>query len=184
MPARRRGALDYLEPFVKPGVTTNELDKLAHDYMVDVQGCIPAPLNYAPTRHAYPRASALGQPRDLPRHPERQAAEEKGDIVNVDITTIKNGWHGDTSRMFIVGEASSRQAPVPDHLRGDVEGHRGGAPGRAAGRHRPCDPDLCREGRLFGGTRVLRPRHRRKFHEDRRCCTTAGPAPASSSRPA
>ena len=99
--------LDYLEPFVKPGVTTNELDKLAHDYMVDVQGCIPAPLNYAPHGGTpYPKSICTsvnhvichGIPNDKPL--------KKGDIVNVDITTIKNGWHGDTSRMFLVDETS------------------------------------------------------------------------------
>ena len=99
--------LDYLEPFVKPGVTTNELDKLAHDYMVDVQGCIPAPLNYAPGGYKpYPKSICTsinhqvchGIPNDKPL--------KKGDIVNIDITTIKDGWHGDTSRMFAVGEAS------------------------------------------------------------------------------
>jgi methionyl aminopeptidase len=99
--------LDYLEPFIKPGITTNEIDKLAHDYMVEVQGCIPAPLNYAPHGGTpYPKSICTsvnhvichGIPNDKPL--------KKGDIVNVDITTIKNGWHGDTSRMFIVGDAS------------------------------------------------------------------------------
>lgn len=99
--------LDYIEPFVKPGVTTNELDKLCHDYMVNVQGCIPAPLNYAPSGHKpYPKSICTsinhqvchGVPNDKPL--------KNGDIVNLDITTIKNGWHGDTSRMFQVGKTS------------------------------------------------------------------------------
>jgi methionyl aminopeptidase len=99
--------LDYLEPFVKPGVTTNELDKLCHDYMVQVQDCIPAPLNYAPPGHVpYPKSICTsinhqvchGVPNDRPL--------KNGDIVNVDITTIKHGWHGDTSRMFVVGSGS------------------------------------------------------------------------------
>ncbi len=99
--------LDYLEPFVKPGVTTNALDKLAHDYIVDVQGAIPAPLNYAPDGYPpYPKSicSSInhqvchGIPNDKPL--------KKGDIVNLDITIIKDGWHGDTSRMFCVGDAS------------------------------------------------------------------------------
>lgn len=99
--------LDYLTPFVVPGVTTNALDKLAHDYIVDVQQAIPAPLNYAPSgSNPYPKsictsvnhAICHGIPNDKPL--------KKGDIVNIDITVIKNGWHGDTSRMFIVGEAS------------------------------------------------------------------------------
>jgi methionyl aminopeptidase len=99
--------LDYLTPFVRPGVTTNELDKLAHDYIVDVQQAIPAPLNYAPNGYIpYPKSICTsvnqvichGIPNDKPL--------KKGDIVNIDITVIKNGWHGDTSRMFMVGEAS------------------------------------------------------------------------------
>ncbi|MFM2120769.1 MAG: hypothetical protein RL722_2237 [Pseudomonadota bacterium] len=99
--------LDYLTPFVVPGVTTNRLDQLAHDYMVDVQGCIPAPLNYAPPGYKpYPKSicASINQQvcHGIPSDRELKA----GDIVNLDITTIKDGWHGDTSRMFIVGEAS------------------------------------------------------------------------------
>ncbi len=99
--------LDYLTPFIRPGVTTNEIDKLAHDYMVDVQQCVPAPLNYAPSGYnPYPKSICTsvnqvichGIPNDKPL--------KKGDIVNIDITVIKNGWHGDTSRMFLVGETS------------------------------------------------------------------------------
>lgn len=99
--------LDFITPFVKPGITTNEIDKLCHNYMVDVQGCIPAPLNYAPGGYKpYPKSICTsinhqvchGIPNDKPL--------KKGDSVNIDITTIKDGWHGDTSRMFHVGEAS------------------------------------------------------------------------------
>ncbi|MBH1961063.1 MAG: type I methionyl aminopeptidase [Rhodocyclales bacterium] len=99
--------LDYIEPFVKPGITTAELDQLCHDYTVNVQHCIPAPLNYAPPGHTpYPKSICAsinhqvchGVPNDRPL--------KNGDIVNLDITNIKNGWHGDTSRTFIVGEAS------------------------------------------------------------------------------
>jgi len=99
--------LDFLAPHVKPGVTTNELDMLAHGYIVDVQGAIPAPLNYAPSGYnPYPKSICTsinhqvchGIPNDKPL--------KKGDIVNIDITIIKDGWHGDTSRMFQVGETS------------------------------------------------------------------------------
>jgi methionyl aminopeptidase len=99
--------LDYLTPFVKPGVTTNELDRLAHDHMVNVQGCVPAPLNYAPNGYnPYPKSICTsvnqvichGIPNDKPL--------KKGDIVNIDITVIKDGWHGDTSRMFVVGDTT------------------------------------------------------------------------------
>lgn len=99
--------LDFLQPHVTAGVTTNELDKLAHDYITQLQNAIPAPLNYAPAGYKpYPKSICTsinhqvchGIPNDKPL--------KKGDIVNIDVTVIKDGWHGDTSRMFVVGEAS------------------------------------------------------------------------------
>jgi methionyl aminopeptidase len=99
--------LDYLAPFVKPGVTTNELDRLAEDYTTQVLGAISAPLNYAPGGHnPYPKSICTsinhqvchGIPNDKPL--------KKGDIINVDVTVIKNGWHGDSSRMYMVGDVS------------------------------------------------------------------------------
>ena len=100
--------LDYLTPHVQPGVTTDALDKLAHDYIVQVQQAIPAPLNYAPNGYKpYPKSICTsvnqvichGIPNDKPL--------KKGDIVNIDVTVIKDGWHGDTSRMFYVGEVNA-----------------------------------------------------------------------------
>ncbi|MCP9759834.1 type I methionyl aminopeptidase [Aquitalea sp. S1-19] len=97
--------LDYITPFVKPGVTTEELDRLCHDYMVNVQDTIPAPLNYAPDGGTpYPKSicSSVGPvichgiPNDKPL--------KNGEIVNLDITVIKDGYHGDSSRMYYVGE--------------------------------------------------------------------------------
>jgi methionyl aminopeptidase len=99
--------LDMLTPHVQPGITTNELDKLAHDHIVNVQQAVPAPLNYQPPGYVpYPKSICTsinhqvchGIPNDKPL--------KKGDIVNIDITVIKDGWHGDTSRMFVVGEGS------------------------------------------------------------------------------
>jgi methionyl aminopeptidase len=99
--------LDYLAPFVKPGVTTNELDRLAEDYTTQVLGAISAPLNYAPGGHnPYPKSICTsinhqvchGIPNDKPL--------KKGDIINVDVTVIKDGWHGDSSRMYLVGDVS------------------------------------------------------------------------------
>ena len=99
--------LDYIAPFVKPGVTTAELDRLCHRYMVDVQGCIPAPLNYAPPGYPpYPKSICTSVNHQVCHGVPGPRPLKKGDIVNLDITTIKDGWHGDTSRMFIVGEAS------------------------------------------------------------------------------
>lgn len=99
--------LDYIAPFVKPGVTTEELDKLCHDYMVNVQGCIPAPLNYAPHGHKpYPKSICTSINHQVCHGVPGDKKLKNGDIVNLDITTIKDGWHGDTSRMFCVGEPS------------------------------------------------------------------------------
>ena len=99
--------LDYVTPFVKPGVTTEELDRLCHDYMVNVQGCIPAPLNYAPPGYPpYPKSICASVNHQVCHGVPNDRPLKKGDIVNLDITTIKDGWHGDTSRMFIVGDAS------------------------------------------------------------------------------
>jgi methionyl aminopeptidase len=99
--------LDYITPFVQPGVTTDELDKLCHDYMVDVQGCVPAPLHYAPSGHTpYPKSICTSINHQVCHGVPSDKKLKNGDIVNLDITTIKNGWHGDTSRMFCVGEPS------------------------------------------------------------------------------
>jgi len=99
--------LDYITPFVKPGVTTDELDKLCHDYMVEVQGCIPAPLNYAPPGHRpYPKSICTSINHQVCHGVPSDKKLKNGDIVNLDITTIKDGYHGDTSRMFLVGDAS------------------------------------------------------------------------------
>ena len=99
--------LDMLTPHVKVGMTTDQLDKLAHDLIVQEQKATPAPLNYAPPGYTpYPKSICTsinhqvchGIPNDRPL--------KNGDIVNIDVTVIKDGWHGDTSRMFIVGEGS------------------------------------------------------------------------------
>ena len=99
--------LDYIEPHVRPGVTTEELDRLCHEYMVNVQGCIAAPLNYAPPGYKpYPKSICASVNHQVCHGVPNERALKKGDIVNLDITTIKNEFHGDTSRMFVVGEAS------------------------------------------------------------------------------
>jgi len=99
--------LDYITPFVKPGVSTGELDRLCHDYMVNVQGTIPAPLNYAPPGHVpYPKSICSSVNNQVCHGVPGDKILKNGDIVNLDITVIKDGWHGDTSRMFVAGEAS------------------------------------------------------------------------------
>lgn len=99
--------LDYITPYVKPGVTTNELDRLCHDYIVHVQKAIPAPLNYAPGGYKpYPKSICTSVNHQVCHGIPNDKPLKKGDSVNIDITVIKDGWHGDTSRMFMVGEGS------------------------------------------------------------------------------
>ena len=99
--------LDYIQPFVKAGVSTGELDRLCHDYMVNVQKTIPAPLNYAPNGHQpYPKSICTSVNHQVCHGVPGDKILKHGDIVNLDITVIKDGYHGDTSRMFCVGEPS------------------------------------------------------------------------------
>ncbi|MFM8812880.1 MAG: type I methionyl aminopeptidase [Methylophilaceae bacterium] len=99
--------LDYIAPFVKAGITTEAIDKLCHDYMVDVQHTIPAPLNYAPPGHTpYPKSICTSVNHQICHGVPSDKVLKNGDILNIDITVIKDGYHGDTSRMFYVGEPS------------------------------------------------------------------------------
>ncbi len=99
--------LDFITLSVQPGITTNELDKLCHDYMVNVQQTIPAPLNYAPPGHApYPKSICTSVNHQVCHGVPSDRMLKQSDIVNIDITAIKQEYHGDTSRMFYVGEPS------------------------------------------------------------------------------
>ena len=94
--------LDMIAPFVRPGVTTLELDRICHEYIVDVQKAIPAPLNY----HGFPKSICTSVNHVVCHGIPADRKLRDGDIVNVDITVIKDGFHGDTSKMFLVGDAS------------------------------------------------------------------------------
>jgi len=99
--------LDYIAPFVKAGVTTGELDRLCHEYMVNVQGTIPAPLNYCPPGYTpYPKAICTSVNDVICHGIPGDKVLKNGDVVNLDITVIKDGYHGDNSRMFFIGEPS------------------------------------------------------------------------------
>lgn len=99
--------LDYIQPYVVPGITTGELDELCHHYMVDVQKTIPAPLNYAPPGYSpYPKSICTSVNHQVCHGIPGDKKLKEGDIVNIDVTVIYNGYHGDTSRMYYVGEPS------------------------------------------------------------------------------
>ncbi|HEY0943084.1 MAG TPA: type I methionyl aminopeptidase [Steroidobacter sp.] len=93
--------LDMIGPFVVPGVTTEELNARCHDYIVNVQKAIPAPLNY----RGFPK-SVCTSVNHVVCHgiPSTDKRLKQGDIINIDVTVIKDGWHGDTSRMYTVGK--------------------------------------------------------------------------------
>jgi methionyl aminopeptidase len=99
--------LDVLTPHVKVGVTTEALDKIAHDHIVHEQGAVPAPLHYAPPGYTpYPKSICTSINHQVCHGIPNERPLKNGDILNIDVTVIKDGWHGDTSRMFIVGEGS------------------------------------------------------------------------------
>jgi methionyl aminopeptidase len=99
--------LDFITPHVKPGITTGELDRLCHDYMVNVQQTIPAPLNYTPPGYTpYPKSICTSVNHVVCHGVPGEKKLRNGDVINIDITVIKNGFHGDTSRMFCVGQPS------------------------------------------------------------------------------
>jgi methionyl aminopeptidase len=94
--------LDMIGPRVVAGITTGELDEICHDYIVNVQKAIPAPLNY----RGFPRSICTSVNHQVCHGIPGDKKLKKGDIINIDITVIKDGYHGDTSRMFTVGDAS------------------------------------------------------------------------------
>ncbi|MBS7327582.1 MAG: type I methionyl aminopeptidase [Oxalobacter sp.] len=99
--------LDYIEPFVKPGISTGELDKLCHEFITD-HNAIPAPLNYCPHGSTpYPKATCISL-NEVVCHgiPNFNKKLKKGDALNIDITVILDGYYGDTSRMYFAGEPS------------------------------------------------------------------------------
>lgn len=99
--------LDYVTPFVKPGVTTGKLNDLCHAYMVDELGAIPAPLNYAPPGYKpFPKSICTSVNHQVCHGIPGERVLKVGDIVNIDVTVIKDGFHGDSSRMFLVAEPS------------------------------------------------------------------------------
>ena len=94
--------LEMIEPHVVPGVSTEELDRLCHNYIVEHQQAIPAPLNY----HGFPKSICTSINHVICHGIPNEKLLKDGDVVNVDITVIKDGFHGDTSMMFQVGSAS------------------------------------------------------------------------------
>jgi len=94
--------LQMIREHVRPGITTGELDGICHDYIVNTQDAIPAPLNY----HGFPKSICTSVNHQVCHGIPGERKLKNGDIINIDITVIKDGYHGDTSKMFFVGEPS------------------------------------------------------------------------------
>ncbi|MCK5818087.1 MAG: type I methionyl aminopeptidase [Psychromonas sp.] len=93
--------LTMIAPFVVKGTTTNELNELCHNFIIDEQQAIPAPLNY----HGFPKSICTSVNQVVCHGIPNDKQLKDGDIVNLDITVIKDGYHGDTSEMFIIGKS-------------------------------------------------------------------------------
>ena len=102
--------LEMIAPHVVAGVTTNKLDEICHDYIVNEQQAIPAPLNY----HGFPKSICTSINQQVCHGIPSDKVLKKGDIVNIDITVIKDGYHGDTSKMFYIGEPSIKAKRVSE----------------------------------------------------------------------
>jgi len=102
--------LEMIEPHVKAGVTTEELDRICHEHIVNVQQAIPAPLNY----HGFPKSICTSLNHQVCHGIPSEKKLKKGDVINIDITVIKDEYHGDTSKMFYVGEPSIKARRVSE----------------------------------------------------------------------
>lgn len=94
--------LEMIGVYVKPGVTTDELNEICHHYIIDIQKAIPAPLNY----RGFPKSICTSPNQVVCHGIPNQKRLKNGDILNIDVTIIKDGYHGDTSKMFFVGRPS------------------------------------------------------------------------------
>jgi len=94
--------LEMIAPHVKAGITTAELDQICHEYIVNEQQAIPAPLDY----HGFPRSICTSVNHVICHGIPNEKRLKEGDIINIDITVIKDGYHGDTSKMFFIGKPS------------------------------------------------------------------------------
>jgi methionyl aminopeptidase len=99
--------LDFITPKIQAGVTTNQLNDWCHTYITEVQEAIPAPLHYAPDGHRpFPKSICTSVNHQICHGIPNDKPLKSGDVLNIDITVIKHGYYGDTSRMFYVGKPS------------------------------------------------------------------------------
>ena len=149
--------LEHIEHSVVDGVTTADLDKICHEYIVDVQKAIPAPLNY----HGFPKSICTSVNHVVCHGIPSDKRLKTGDIINIDITVIKDGYHGDTSKMFGVGEISSKAHRLIDTCYACLkEGIALVEPGQRLGTIGHRIQKSSRGKKVFRCPRILRPRYR------------------------
>ena len=155
--------LEVVAPHVQAGVTTAELDRVCHDHIVRVQGAVPAPLNY----HGFPKSICTSVNQQVCHGIPGDRVLRGGDIVNIDVTVIKDGYYGDTSQMFLIGDVSVQARRVSQVSReclllGLAE-VRAGASLRTIGRviQRHAEANGCSVVREYCGHGIGR-----EFHED------------------
>ena len=117
-PACRHAAdtLVFIEPHIRPGITTDEINELVHEFTV-AAGAIPAPLNY----HGFPKSVCTSVNHVVCHGIPGKKKLKDGDIVNVDVTSIINGWHGDASKTFFVGKPGVKARKVVEVARRALE---------------------------------------------------------------
>lgn len=149
--------LEMIEPQVKPGVSTGELDRICNDYIVNEQKAISACLGY----HGYPKSVCISV-NEVVCHgiPDDGKLLKDGDIVNIDVTVIKDDFHGDTSKMFIVGKPTILGERLCRITQESLYGAEDGEAGHQSAHHRRGDPEICGSGRILRGSRILRSWHR------------------------
>ena len=131
--------LRMIAPYIQAGITTNELDQICHDYTINVQQAIPAPLNY----HGYPKSICTSVNNQICHGIPSDKKLKNGDIINIDVTVIKDGYFGDTSKMFFVGEPSILAQRLC----------------RVSHECMKLGIEMVKPGRHLGGLRPGRPRH-------------------------
>ncbi|HKQ83019.1 MAG TPA: type I methionyl aminopeptidase [Steroidobacteraceae bacterium] len=105
--------LDMIGPYVQPGITTDDINARVHDYIVNVQQAIPAPLNY----RGFPKSVCTSVNHVVCHGIPSDKRLKHGDIINIDVTVIKDGWHGDSSRMYAVGKVAPASQRLMDVTR-------------------------------------------------------------------
>ena len=168
--------LQVVAPHVKPGVTTEELDRICHDHIVNVQGAIPANVGYK----GFPKTVCTSVNNVICHGiPSESKVLKDGDIVNIDVSVIKDGWHGDTSRMYMVGTPSVMARRLVEVTREAMfRGIRAVKPGATLGDVGAAIRPTPRPSASAWSASTAAMASARSTTTNRRCCITAAPGRA------